>query len=384
MPVIADTSSQKESLREVIERNAANLGITDGDEDSADAAPAEEPQEVAEEPAQSTASAEEPVEAPRGPGRPKGSKNKPKEPEVAAATEELGQDADLEEQESEGEAEAPQSLEPYEFWPAEVKRDFAKVPREVQEGLLRHEQTRSAWANRLQQERNEASTYRKEVESAVPDEVRKLMPFMGVKNEAEILRRATGWIQAEQSDPYLAAMTYIQRLGFTPQDLMNGPQLAQQSSQEYGAGSALPPEIQEKLREVDELKAWRESQATEMLNSELQSFYAETDESGEVRGNKIPYYEPHMAQVIELIKAEYPGTPRREMLRQAYDIVDRHFTQRFVAPKLQAKQQVTAQHTEKAKKAASAMVSGAPISVSQSAPKDLRAKIEFYANQLGI
>ncbi len=368
MPVIEMKSTgESDAIMESLERNAANLGIGEDEGESPPAPVEDEP--APSEPVEVEASVDEPPKR----GRPLGSKNRPKEePQV-----ELSQDADSEEVDAEGEADAPQSLEPYEFWPADVKQNFSQVPRAVQEGLLRHEKERSTWAYRLQQETTDSRNYRKEVESAVPESVRKLMPFHGVKSEAELLRNAAGWIEAEQADPFRAALTYIQRLGFTPEDLMQGHQNGgYPMDRQDGMRSALPPEVEEKLRKIDELEAWRNEQSTSLVQREIDAFTASVDPK------KMSFYEPHMVNVIQRINAEYPHMTQGEKLRTAYDIVDRHFSTNFGAPQVAPKP--AAEVVSKAQKAQGATVRGSPVTTSPSAPKDLAAKIEFYANQLGI
>ena len=143
-----------------------------------------------------------------------------------------------------------------------------------------------------------------------------------------------------------------------------------------GMRSALPPEVEEKLRKIDELEAWRNEQSTSLVQREIDAFTASVDPK------KMSFYETHMVNVIQRINAEYPHMTQGEKLRTAYDIVDRHFSTNFGAPQVAPKP--AAEVVSKAQKAQGATVRGSPVTTSPSAPKDLAAKIEFYANQLGI
>lgn len=324
------------------EKVSAALDADSADEESKEPTPAEE------------LSAEQPAaEAPET-----------SEQESEVQTKSQDQEAKLEEPEAQPEAETQEDAEPIEFpqfWSAKLKKAAAKAPKELLKEFVDYDAQRTQWAYGVANESERLKAYDKSLNEAV-EPIKAQMLEYGL-NPVSLTKRAAEWIQLETINPLQAAKAYVQRMGFTPQDLL----------QDDGSP---PPELQhqDELRaEIAKLREdWQNQQtsvAQQRLQAEIDSFRNEKDTTGNLLRPHLGILEPKMAEVIKEMKAQYPNLSNYEYMHHAYSYLSQQLgingnRQQQNKP---APEQLAAQ-TKKAKSAA-ASVTGGPAVSAASRPK---------------
>lgn len=301
------------------------------------------------------------------------------QPEVETKSQD--QEAKPEELEAQPDAGASEDAEPIEFpefWSAKLKKAAAKAPKELLKEFVEYDAQRTQWAYGVANESERLKASDKSLNEAV-EPIKAQMLEYGL-NPVSLTKRAAEWIQLETINPLQAAKAYVQRMGFTPQDLL----------QDDGSP---PPELQqqEDLRaEIAKLREdWQNQQtslAQQRLQAEIDSFRNEKDASGNLLRPHLGILEPKMAEVIKEIKAQHPKLSNYEYMNHAYNFLAQQLG--IAGNKTQqskpAPEQLAAQ-AKKAKSAAASVTGGPAVSVaSRPKTKSVDEAIDRAFNAVGM
>jgi hypothetical protein len=280
---------------------------------------------------------------------------------------------DLSDQEQEATEEGQEalstSIEPPQFWSAEDRALFAKVPSNVKQTILKYENQRNAWANKVASESERAKAVQKRLDEAFTPERRLEMQANGIKDPFEAVDSLLAWNEILKKDPWTGIKTLMERNGFTPESFMGGEEQPEYSSD---------PRVDEALElaraakaEADEYKSRMEQQETERLAYTINAFKDSKDSRGQTRRGFIEFHAPQIDQAIQGIQAEYPTMAFDEVLHHAYEFVVAKAAGLSYSSSKPASSRVPAQ---KAKVAAKS-VTGAPAS-GTNAPKPKAKSID--------
>lgn len=265
----------------------------------------------------------------------------------------------------EGEEALSGSIEPPQFWSAEDRALFAKAPAELRQTILRYENQRNAWANKVASESERAKAVQRRLDEAFTPERRLEMQANGIKDPFEAVDSLLAWNEILKRDPWTGIKTLMERNGFTPESFMGGEEQSEYPSD---------PRVEEALElaraakaESEEYKARIEQQETDRLAQTINSFKDSVDSRGQKRRQFIEFHAPQIDQAIQSLQSEYPQMSFEESLHHAYEFVREEVAKAAGISFSNSKPSSTSSRVsaEKAKSAAKSVV-GAPASGSSS------------------
>jgi chromosome segregation ATPase len=272
-------------------------------------------------------------------------------------------------------------LEPPQFWTKEEKALFAKAPAEVQKAVLKHENQRNAWANKIATEVQPLKQKYKDVEEAFAP-VKQQLDLNHI-SEGEAAKRIMTW-QRYMDNPETRVDTIRQFLAtynLKPEDLIQ---------QEPEEGSAYDPRVDELQRRLDEYeqKAVQTTEAQQAAQQQafagqVQAWKNQTGEDGQPLRPNVDLFMHQIAQVGEQLMQAYPDRHLNEILDSAYNYVMDIANKRLVEPKLGQVQQANQQRVNAVKRAGSSVVSTPSVGTAQAKPKNMRDALETAARMHG-
>jgi chromosome segregation ATPase len=272
-------------------------------------------------------------------------------------------------------------LEPPQFWTKEEKALFAKAPKEVQQAVLKHENQRNAWANKVATEIQPLKQKYKEIEEAFAPVKRQL--DLNHISEGEATKRILTW-QQYLDNPETRVQTFrdfLATYNLKPEDLV------QQESEE---GSAYDPRVDELQKRLDEYEQKhtqtiqaQEAAQQQAFASTVQAWKNQTGEDGQPLRPNVDLFMHQIAQVGEQLMQAYPDRHLNEILDSAYNYVMDIANKRLVEPKLGQVQQANQQRVNAVKRAGSSVVSTPSVGTVQAKPKNMRDALETAARMHG-
>ena len=280
--------------------------------------------------------------------------------------------------------EAPaETVEAPQFWSAERKALWSKVPVEAQKAVLDYENQRNAWANRIANEVAGVRQSQKQLDSIIEPHVTRLKGA-GV-TPIEAVDKLLRWSDVLDDDA--TRIQGFKRLlasyELTPEHLLNGQEVEQ-----------VDPVYSQLSSELSDLKKWKEEQEQQRqqqeadyeqrnMLSEIETVKAEKDERGNAKFPMFDFFTPHMAQVIPQLKASNPLASNADVIRVAYAEVSKQFPQ-IAQPAAPVQPIADKQRVERAQRATKLNVSSRPTTEVPSKPKNAREALREAAQELGF
>lgn len=258
--------------------------------------------------------------------------------------------------------EASEALEPIAppySWSADNKELFAKLPREMQDYVIKREQERESFVGRKAQEVSAVREKYAPVERIVTqygDTFKRanIDPYQGI--ESLVLAQ-----QYLDKDPVGALRLMAQSYGLDLSQLANGAESTQPAQpQAYPQMHYLTNELENirgKLAAIEQEKVAQQQRAAV---SEVETFANEMDSSGKLVRPFMADVHEQMMDEVRLIRSRNPELPARQILQQAYEVScwkNPNVRSRLIEQ--QRAPQVQAQRVQQAKLAGSS-VRGAP------------------------
>lgn len=279
-------------------------------------------------------------------------------------------------------SEKPQDdIAPPQFWAAEDKAHFSTLSPEAKKAVLKYEQMRNQYVNRLGGEIANAKKEYAGIEEAFAP-VKDQMARHGL-TPASAAKRMMAWQTQIEKDPVPVLREFINSWGLKPEDLI------QQD------GEQVDPRLEELIQKqaqqdeiIRRLEQEKEDQLRGSLDQQVTFFKTEKDQNGNLKRPYVNFFEPQIAAVAKQLRSMYPQANNLQVLQASYDYVMQQH-QQHIAPQAQPsvnpqQQQIQAikEKTQKAKLAGSS-ISGSPGSGSVKAkPTSIRGHIEEAWNEL--
>lgn len=325
----------------------------------------------------------------------------PEAPEVEEPTDEVEQEpdnkqaqptkTDLPEQKAEtksqpAETEIPkapsETVQPPQFWKAEHREIFSKIPVEAQKAILDYENQRNAWANRVANEVASARNVERQFNSIVEPHSQRLK-LAGIE-PIEAIDKLLRWsdILDDEGTRIAGFQRLLSTYGLTPEHLIQNGQEGFQpdpvNSQLFSKISELQAWKEEQQRQAQEMEARR---AEQQLVSEIEAVKGERDSAGNSLFPRFDIYAPHMAGAIQRMRAEHPYASNADLIRAAYREVDSSLGSSF-APPAPVAPAANSQRAQAAQRAAAVNVKSKPSVEIPSRPKNAREALQEAYNEL--
>lgn len=205
------------------------------------------------------------------------------------------------------------------FWSAEDKALFAQAPKQVQAAVIKYENNRNEWANRVQAESQRTRQYEaraKEMFSPYEAELR----AAGFKDPLEAAHALLGWNDLIKKDPVTACLDILARNGRSPYDLINGYEDVSNQQPAYN-----DPRVDEALQKAEEatrrLEEYERQTQAQAASAQLESFKNGVDSTGQKRSQYFDMYRPQIAQAMKEILDVRPDLNESDALHHAYEYV---------------------------------------------------------------
>lgn len=256
-------------------------------------------------------------------------------------------------------SEASEPIAPPYSWSADNKELFAKLPREMQDYVIKREQERESFVGRKAQEVSAVREKYAPVERIVTqygDTFKKanLDPYQGI--ESLVLAQ-----QYLDKDPVGALRLMAQSYGLDLSQLASGAESTQAAQpQAYPQMHYLTNELETIRGKLAAIEHEKVAQQQRAAVSEVESFANEMDSSGKLVRPYMADVHEQMMDEVRLIRQRQPELPARQILQQAYETScwkNPNVRSRLIEQ--QRAPQVQAQRVQQAKLAGSS-VRGAP------------------------
>ena len=304
----------------------------------------------------------------------------PKSPEPEAKTQPKQEPS---EPEKAPEAQA-ETVEAPQFWSAERKALWSKVPVEAQKAVLDYENQRNAWANRITNEVAGVRQSQKQLDAVIEPHIERLK--VAQIKPVEAIEKLLNWsdILDDDNTRIQGFNRLLASYGLTPEHLLNGQEVEQ-----------VDPVYSQLSSELSDLKKWKEEQERhrqqqeaeyEQRNmlSEIETVKAEKNERGQSKFPMFEFFTPHIAQIIPQLKASNPLASNADVIRVAYAEVSKQFPQIAQPAPQPVQQPADKQRVDRAQRAAKLNVSSRPTTEVPSRPKNAREALREAAHELGL
>lgn len=238
--------------------------------------------------------------------------NETAETEEVEATE--GDDNGLQEEETEGQIEEVEPIEPPKSWSKEDAKTWSALPREVQDVISRREKQRDDGVlHKLQELQNMRSKYQ-QIEGAIA-------PYQD-------------WLHLSKTDLPTALQNYFATQKFLTQDPKGAllhlasqlnvslDELVQQTPNQPPADPRVM-QLQQQLSQLQQQQQQQQmavqQQVYEHAMGEVQSFMSATDEQGNLKYPHFADLEREIELLVPVLKQSSPSASNQEILRQAYE-----------------------------------------------------------------
>lgn len=298
------------------------------------------------------------------------------EPAPVAAAAENAKISDPSTVEEKVEAGAEPPIETPNFWSAEAKSIFPKLPREAQKILAaQEEKSRKDYAQKFEDVAKKGRRY--EALDSVFEPIRDELYLNGF-DEVSYVRNLMTADKFLRANPLEAIIHLAQDNGI---DLRQLTQPTQQN---------VSPEFQAVQRELAAVKTWqaRQQQAQQAqmfsgINQEVANFVQEADEKGSARYPHLEAVGPEMVRLVTVLSQTSPQSSPREILQKAYRIaVSENPEVMALEERARAEEAERQKIAEAKKKAAQAKKAGSSIKgapstgLTREPPKSIRGAIE--------
>lgn len=253
------------------------------------------------------------------------------------------------------------------FWSAEDKAAFAQAPKQVQAAIVKYENNRNEWANRVQSEVQKAKQYEARAsEMFGPYEAE--LRAAGFKDPLEAANALLGWNDLIKKDPVTACLDILARNGKNPYDLIDGYEDVSNQQPAYS-----DPRVDDALREAQEakqqLEEYRKQIDAQAASAQLESFKNGVDSTGQRRSQYFDLYRPQIAQAMKEIVDARPDLTESDALHHAYEYVIGEARKAFGVKATGARPQPSTVDVTKAKAAASSVRTAPSNGVGTTRPK---------------